>query len=538
MAPVTPPCRTRRGRRQRGALVAGTALILLPTGCTGQDTGVGADQSLSEQTWLVPQDWGAIDPTKEAATNIGAILMALEPLVLATQDGAVRPNLATQSQPDPTTYVYTVRSGVKFSDGAPLTMDDILYSFRIHMGKDSTSNMASFFTDVKSIAITGEHQLTIKLKHPNVQFPNAVAETGIVERKIRKANTGNPGSPGHLNVGTGPFVVSSYAPGNKVVFARNDNYWGKRPAAERITLRLIQDDSARLAAVQSGEITGAFEIPPSQAPVYKRIRGMKIIRGASPSTVLLNLNIRRAPWNDVHVRRAIALALDKNAIVTGVLRGNGKASASVVPTDILNKTLSAQDVAALDKYPFDIAAAKAELAKSSIPGGVHATLMYTQARGSTGLVAQVVAQRLEKIGIKLDIKSVPDAQFTEQLFFKHTAPPSIVDYQTDIPDPISLANYLSNSDNTLAKGGYTNIAEYNSPRQDQILQQYLELPATATKRRSSLLSQALHKLADDEPYVPLYNADYLAVIRKDLTFDQFDGMWWMRRWVDSVHAAG
>jgi peptide/nickel transport system substrate-binding protein len=181
-----------------------------------------------------------------------------------------------------------------------------------------------------------------------------------------------------------------------------------------------------------------------------------------------------------------------------------------------------------------VAAAKAELAKSSVPNGFSGDVIFSQAEPDLGRMAQSIAQDLDKIGIHLKVKQQSDAAYTDAVFFKHTAPASVVDFTTDSPDPISLPNYLANSVNTLAKGGYTNISEFTNPAADTALNQYLATPASDTTTRGKLLGDSLKILADNEPYVPVYNANYTAVVKKGIAFKEFNGMWWLRRWPDLV----
>jgi peptide/nickel transport system substrate-binding protein len=544
----TYPYRRRGGGRARWAApgVVLVAAVLMLAGCTSSaggskksPSGSTSAQNTSE-TWLVPQDWGAMDPTQESATNIGTILLVMEPLVIANGTGDVVSNLATQGHPSPTTWTYTLRSGVKFSDGNPVTISDVLYSFQIHTEKGSKSNLAGNFSNVKSVTASG-NTLTITLTAPDVMFPNYVAEVGIVEKSVREKDGTNPGTPGHLNVGSGPYVVSSYEPSNQVVLTRNPNYWGPKAPVKTLTLRLIQDDSARLLAVQGGGVTGAFEIPSSEVPVYSKISGMKVIRGANDSVLILGVNNKQKPWNDPYVRKAVAMAINKSGIVKAVLQGNGEPTPSIVEQSGAASELGASGAAALytklaDMYPYNVTEAKAELAKSSVPHGFSGTLIYSQAEETSGLVAQAVSQELKAIGIKLTVKSLPDSQYTDEVFFKHTAPPAIVDYGTDIPDPISMANYMSNSSGIIANGGYTDTAEYVNPAQDKLLNQYVALPASDTAARGKLLTQVLTNLSDDEPYIPIYFADYTAAIKSNLNFGDFDGFWYLRRWIYNVTA--
>ncbi|GAF43680.1 ABC transporter substrate-binding protein [Rhodococcus wratislaviensis] len=494
--------------------------------------------NLSTQTWLVPQDWGAIDPLKVSATNVGAIMLVLEPLVVANTRGGVDPNLATQTMPDPTTYVYNLRKDAKFADGNPVTVDDVVYSFDIHRAPDSTSTLSSPFENVTTVETTADDQVTVKLAEPDVQFGYVVAQVGIVEKSVREQLGDGAGSPDKPNVGSGPYIVDTYNPGALLILKRNENYWGPKPQAEKLTLKLVTDDSARSLAVQSGSVTGAFDVPSAQASTYDHATGMEVISGSNPSVMLFNVNVGVAPWNDIHVRRAVSRAIDKEGIVNAVLQGRGKPAISVTDPrnleDVLPQDKTDELYQKLDQNRYDLEAAKAELRQSAHPNGFDATVIYSEVESSAGLVAQVISQNLKPLGINLTVKSVPDAQYTDAVFFQHTAPASIVDYTSDSPDPINMPNYLSNSAQTLAKGGYTNIADYDSPQQDELLGEYLQTPANDQAKRGQLLSNILMNIANDASYIPIYNADYLAAVKDGISFAGFDGMWWMRRWVNDI----
>jgi peptide/nickel transport system substrate-binding protein len=536
---MTSTTRLTKRKRTFVALATATTAISL-TACGGSDGGSSDEVDLSKQTWLVPQDWGGIDPLKVTSTNTGSIQLVLEPLVTSNAEGGVSANLAQQATPDPTTFVYDLRPEATFADGKAVTTDDVLYSFSIHTAKDSTSTLAGKLASVTTVEATGEHQVTVKLSEPDVQFENTVARMGIVEKAVREKLGDGAGAPDKLNVGSGPYTVKSFKPGSQLVLQRNEKYWGEKPEAKVLTMKLIDDDSARLLAVQSGDVTGAFEIPAAQADTYGRAQGMKVISGPNPSVMLFNVNTLKKPWNDVHVRRAVASAIDKKGIINAVLKGRGKPAVSIVRADAAADVMSADAAkslyAKLDSHPMDLSAAKSEMAQSATPEGFDETVIYSEAEASSGLVAQAVAANLKPLGINLTVKSVPDAQYTDAVFFNHTASAAIVDFTTDSPDPISLVNYLTSGKQTLAAGGYTNIAEYQNADQDKILEQYLSTPSVDESERGKLLTSALENVDANAPYIPIYNAEYLAVVKKGITFEDFDGMWWMRRWVDDVNS--
>ncbi|MBS1894615.1 MAG: ABC transporter substrate-binding protein [Actinobacteria bacterium] len=477
-----------------------------------------------------------------AATNEGTILLVFEPLVLANPAGGEPiDNLAAQEHPNPTTYVYNVRKGVKFSDGNPLTMKDILYSVELHTMKHSTSNLAELGEVVKSVKQTGPMQLTITLKQPNLNYANLITEVGIVEKSVREADGAHPGSPESPNVGTGPYIVKTYRPGNEVVLERNEAYWGKKPAMKEITMKLVEDESSKLLAVRGGEVTGAVEFPNSQVNVYQSVPGMHVIEGPNPAIWMMSFNTEKGPFSDPYVRKAVSQVIDKEGLVKAILHETGSPAVSVVQQanaeDVLTQAEASKLYEELNIYPLDEEAAKEEMAKSATPNGFSETLIYDQAEPDAGRIAQVVAQEVEPLGIKLTVRSVPDEQYTNEVFFEQTAPASIVNFTTDLPDPISLPNYLTNSNNLLKNGGYTNLARWSSPAQDKALDSYLEDTSGDQAKKAGYLTTALRNMTEDEPYIPIYHSNYLGILEEGLEFEHFNGFWFEYRWPELIKEA-
>jgi peptide/nickel transport system substrate-binding protein len=507
-----------------------------------QSSGAGDGSQLEKTTWLIPQDWQALDPTKVAATNEGTILLVFEPLVLANPKGGEPiDNLATQEHPTPTTYVYDVRKGDKFSDGNPLTMEDVLYSIELHTAKHSTSNLAELGEVVKSVKQTGPMQLTVTLNQPNLNYANLITEVGIVEKSVREEDGSHPGSPEAPNVGTGPYVVKTYRPGNEVVLERNEGYWGKKPPLKEITMKLVEDESSKLLAVRGGEATGAVEFPNSQVKVYESVPGMHVIEGPNPAIWMMAFNTEKGPFSDPHVRKAVSQVIDKEGLVKAILHETGSPAVSVVQQASAESVLSPSEASKLYEelniYPLDEEAAKEEMAKSATPNGFSETIVYSAAEPDAGRIAQVVAQEVEPLGIKLNVKSLPDEQYTNEVFFEQTAPAAIVNYTTDLPDPISLPNYMTNSNNLLKNGGYTNISRWSSPEQDQALDSYLEDTSGSRAKKAELLSTALRNMTAEQPYIPIYYSNYLGILEEGLEFEDFNGFWYEYRWPELIKEA-
>lgn len=533
----------RAARLVRALLAAACAASFgLALAACGSESGGSGSSDLAEMTWAVPSEFDRLDPTTISGFgNATTQLLTTEPLMVMDPNGDVRPNLAEASRPDPRTYVFKLHEGVTFSSGEPLTADDVTYSLRLHVGKGSVSSIAGQHAAVRSVETTGPNEVTVRLKAPDSTYEIAVARTPIVQQSAREAAGKAVGSPGALNVGTGPYVIERSSQ-DTVVLTRNEQYWGEKPEPKKLTLRFLADESAQLLAVRSGDLTGSFEIPPSQAEVYAKGGEMKLLRGDSGARIMLSMNVTRKPWDDVHVRRAIAYAIDKQGLVDALLRGNGQVAATIVSPASMRQLLP-QDAAddlfrRLDRYQPDLERAKAELAKSSVPNGFSDEIVASDAEPDLIRVAQAVAQDVAELGIQLKVRQMPSAAYHDAVFFGRKATIAVSGFTTDSPDPMSIINYLANSINRIDLSGYTNLAEYENPAVDEVLEQYRRLPRSDKAGRAQLVSQALEILSDDQPYVPLAFPEQVGVIKNDLAYPGFNGFWWMTRWPDLVASAG
>jgi peptide/nickel transport system substrate-binding protein len=536
-----PLVRTTRKRGHGGiaiVLALGCVLSLVVlTSAYASNAGGARQSSFTDQTWLVTAPWAGMDPTKISATAKGAVLLALEPAVLIDPDGHVVPNVTDLKSPNLLVRILKVRKGVKFWDGAPLTAHDVAYSLGLHLGAGSASLLARGYQNVRWIRWSGD-TVRILLKQPDVLFNGVLGQSGIVERAVRVKLGTSAGAPDALNVGTGPFRIAKYVPGDRIELVRNDAYWGKKSPIQTLTFRYISDSAASLLAVRSGQVTGSFGIPAADFNVYSSLSGMHVVRGPNPQVTMLSINTTRPPWNDVHVRRAVAYAVDKATIVDALLHGTGAVASTLPSPSSMQRVLPAKAqealYAQLDKYHYNLQAAKQELARSSVPNGFQDAITVQTA--DQARIAQVVSQALAGIGITLNVSQVPGAAYGDAVFFKHTASIAVVQFATDNLDPVTLPLYLTSSRNIIANGGYLNLAEYKNAKLDALLGEARALPLNKVALRAKDITSALKIIADQVPYVPIYNADYLGVMQNGISYPGFSGFWWLTRWIDALKA--
>jgi len=532
-----------RNRRQSFP-VAAVALLLamIVSACAGGAD--GSDRSTRELKLLIPVQANALDPTKGSIGSLGVLLLGLEPLALYNSDGEIVPNLAESvSQPDPKTYRYTLRSGVKFWDGTPLTAEDVVFSFELHHEKGSESFNAGLWASVETIEATSDREVTVKLTSADPQFPYVVAQTGIVSKAFYSEHAGDVGTPETLNMGTGPYQFEDFAPSSETILTANKEYWGGRPPFDKLTLRTVDDDSARLFAVQSGEFDGIVGVPLSQLNAFERVNGQTVYDAADSSVYKFNFDLEKSPWDDVHLRKAFAMAVDRAEIVDGVLGGRAVLAPTTVPPEIMDTLLPTGEVN--DAYEsmeqalpgFDIDAAREELRLSKAPHGLTVNMPITGSDPNLSAIGQVAAQNLAEIGIKLKLQQVDDDTYYNAVYFKHTTEGvNLENFGAAGPDPSNVPLYSLLSANGLPQGSGVNVSNYSNPDVDALLHQSQTLQ-TADPARGRLLVESMQLAQDDLPYVPLAYPKIYTSLSDRFTYPQFNPFWWMNRWTDDLASA-
>ncbi len=525
----------RRSALRRVTVVASAAILALGVAaCSGSSDANGS--KTGDLKVVVPVQAPLLDPTQGSVQAIGVLMLGLEPLQRIQPDGTLGPDLATElTQPDPRTYVYKIRSGVKFWDGTPLTTGDVVYSFNLHAAEGSESVNASLWSSVASITATGD-EVTVKLAEPDPQFPYVVAQTGIVSKSFYEAHPGEVGTPGVMNMGTGPYEFESFKPSAETVLKANPDYWGDKPAYDEITARTVGDDSTRLLALQSGEFDGILNVPLNQLSSYAGIDGYRQAGAPDYSVYKFNFDTSKAPWNDIHLRRAVAMAIDRADLVKGALGDTATLAPTLVPSDVMKTLVPADDVTAAyedleaDLPAFDLDAAKQEMAKSSVPDGVSVTLPVTGSDPNLSAIAQTAAQTLSQIGVEVSVQEVDDNTYYNAVYFKHTTDGFTLDnFGASSPDPANIPLYGLLSTNALPDGSGVNIAQYSNPRVDQLLHSSQAL-GTEDPKRGELLLEALKTSQTDLPYVPIAFPNVYAVADSKLDLSHFTTFWWLTDW--------
>jgi peptide/nickel transport system substrate-binding protein len=518
-----------------GLAVAGPALAA----CTPDEKDVGAGGGLDALTVALPSSISTLDVTREAGIiNYVVALLCLEGLAAIDAGGALAPSLAaTWTQPDPLTYVYKLRSGVTFSDGTPLTADDVIASIEVNSRKGSTSALAYAYAPMKSVKATADDEITFTLTTPTSGF-GWVPSPGTLQvssRAFLDKHGDKVGTPQALILGTGPYVVTEFAPDSHVVLERNDAWWGGRVEIATVRLDFITDENTRLLAMRDGSVDVALSVPPNQVQDWKSIDGVRIETATDNSLVTLAFNTSVAPWSDLKVRTAVAHCIDRPAVVKSVLRSNAEVALTIPTTEqwggVLDENRVDELYASIPRVEFDLDAAASLLAESSVPDGFSATLTYPNSGPLIGRALLTLADNLKGIGIDLSVKEITLEQWIADLG-KH-AGISLGWYFPGTGDPAEYVQLLLNG--AYADAGGTNLAEYRNDEVTALLDR--EVAETDPATRGDLLGQALVKAAADVPYQPLWWGKTATAFGPGLQAEDFGPYFFLGPWAGHVESA-
>ncbi|TLN06066.1 hypothetical protein FDZ74_13260, partial [bacterium] len=275
----------------------------------------------------------SLDPHGAAGSGQNVILpYLLDTLIYRDIDNNYQPYLAEkwETSPDGKTVTFTLRPGVLFHDGTPLNAQAVQFTFERALVQGSKSPLVSSLANVEKIEAVGEDQVVFTLKQPSSTLLSALstAYAGIISPSAVEKS----GDQFGLNpVGSGPFQLASWTPGDSIVLARNESYaWGpkvlenKGPAyLDQLVFKVIPDATTQLTAFQSGEVDVLFINQPAQIEVLSADANATLVETTLNSLVYLGFNAQKPPFDNVQVRLAIAHAVDKAELVTLALGGIG-----------------------------------------------------------------------------------------------------------------------------------------------------------------------------------------------------------------------
>lgn len=483
----------------------------------------------------------AVDPHyHELTPNIVLSAHLFDALVATDENSKIKPGLAKSwENRDDTTWVFKLREGVKFANGAPFTADDVIYTF-CRVLNNETSISASFTDQVKGLASVekeGDHTLVIKTKNPEPLLLSDLSQVYVISAGSAKFDklafeptkgcgvtspwpTVSQFNDGSLAVGTGPYKLKSYVKGAGIELTRNDDYWGDKPAWSEVKLAPVPNAGPRLAGLLAGDYD-LIENPAARD--LARIKGeAKLAHVVVPSNrvIFLQLDQRETspfvkadkgnPLRDLRVRQAISQAIDRKAIVTRIMDGAAAPANQFIPPQMFGAMPDAPDLA------YDPKNAKKLLADAGYPNGFEVTLAATNDRYiNDGQIAQAIAQYLTQVGIKTNVDAM-----TRSLFFGKRSKSEFSFSQggwgsTSGEASSFLRNFVTTRDKERAIG-LSNYGGFSDPEFDAVL--IKAISTLDNDKREALLRQAGKRAMEQLSHIPIHFESTIWAFRSNLDF--------------------
>lgn len=352
-----------------------------------------------------------LDPTTATSAAIPRVVYSnvLEGLVKIDRDGNIVPALAKDYNisKDGKEYTFTLKKDVRFHDGKAFDAEDVKFTFDRLMDPKTGTAHPEYYKDIDSVQVADSHAVKIKLKNVNSMFlfnlgrPDSIIVNKQAVDKLKSAP-----------VGTGPFKLVEWVRGDHITLAKFEGYHRKgTPYLEKVTFKFIGDPSAQIANLKAGDIDViAYDVSPENALLLEKDPKFKVFNGYTTTEVILSTNNLRKPFNDVRVRRAMAHAIDRNALIKGAMSGYGTPIGSHMDPGNPYYT----DLTSI--YPYHPEKAKQLLKEAGYPNGFEAVIKLPERFAYAKRTGEIVADMLTQVGIKLKIELTEWGQWIDRVF--------------------------------------------------------------------------------------------------------------------------
>ncbi len=495
--------RISRRRFLRSAAVAGVSLGglgSLAAACSSSGTKSKASGSPIPGGDLIfarTADPSSIDPSPVFDNEaIWTVLNMYDCLYTVTSDGqGSKPWLVADHQlaSDQLTWTFTLRPDIKFSDGRPLEAADVQFTLE----RSAKGPNGYILASVDSIDAPDASTVVIHTKHPwgPLLGDLSLYSTGILPKDLGGASASDffqhP-------VGTGPFMFDSWAKGQQLKLVKNPHYWQPgKPLLDSVTFTVVPDDNTRVLQLRGGQ-ANVIEFPPfSTVASLQQESNLSVDLFPSTWVGYIRMNEKKPEFADVHVRRAISFAVDRDSIIQSVLFGHGEPANS-----FFSPSWGFYDKNAQGLW-FDPTTAKQELALSSYPNGFDTSIAIVAGDTVNSAIAQIVQENLKALNINVTIRS--DDLSAHNALLHHFEYDMAPDYYTlDIGDPDENAPWCVDPIRGGTHSLYTNYTNTDVMKWGVQAERTID-PA----KRAALYAKIQETVAQEAPFVELYYAPYI-----------------------------
>ncbi len=471
-------------------------------------------------------DITSLDPHLLAAQpNLVAARHMFESLIDVDEHTRLIPGLAESWRPlDALHWEFKLRAGVKFHDGSPLTIDDVIYSLQRPLTMKGAGGYAAYVRSISELTALDARTLRIKTRAPYGALPDDINSILIVSRRAAERATSADFDAGRALVGTGPYRFISYARGDRLRLARYDGYWGAKPAWTEVELRTLVTDPVRTAALVSGQVDAIENVPSADYARLRREGKFGFAQAVSWRTIFLHVDQHRAhppgiasaqgeplqgnPFMDIRVRRAVTLAINREALARVMLEGLAIPAGNIVSPGVFGHDPQ------LVPAPYDPDRARRLLAEAGYPSGFAIALAGPNNRYMNDeQVLQAVAQMLARVGLRPEVQVAPLNVFLARVRRQETSV-ALLGWGSFAAD-LALRSLLATPDPGKGYGAW-NWGRHSDARLDTLIG--ASLSAVDRQERESLARQASARAAETVAIIPLYHQLATWAMRPGVTY--------------------
>ena len=470
------------------ALCVAFVSVAALTGCSG-----GKSNDTSTIVVGIPQDLeDSLDPHKAVAAGTKEVLFnVFEGLLKPDSEGNIIPAVAESYSisDDGLVYTFTIRSGIKFHNGNPVTAEDAKYSIEKSAGMTGETSLISAFSNIKEVT-TGGNDVIITLLEPDIDFPAYIAN--MCASIIPKDN----GKPDTEPVGTGPYMYVSRSPQENVVLKKFDEYWGEKANIENVTFKIIPDADSIVMNLNGGGVDMYAHLTTTQ--VSQLSKDFNVLDGEMNLVQAVYLNNAVKPFDDVNVRKALNLAIDKEEILNLTSDGKGfPVGSSMFPA------FKKYYVDLNDTYKKDIEKAKELLKEAGYPNGFEFSIIVPSNYQPHIDTAQVVAQQFKEIGVTANIRLVEWNSWLSDVYSGRNFEATLVGVDASSLTALAMLERF-NSDAS------NNFINYSNPEYDALYEEVFE--ESDEDERTEIFEQMQRILNEDAANVYIQDmAEFVAL---------------------------
>ncbi len=474
--------------------------------CSGQPHSSGLIFGIS----LVPS---SLDPARTKEFSATKILPNIfEPLVQYTDSTLqVRPALAESIDisPDATTWTFFLRTDVLFHDGTMFDAEAVKISFDrqidslspFYIGDESLCKSSSL-NMIDHITVLDTRTVRFHLKHPYAPFLHTMA-TCFGSAIVSPAALQKYGPAfGRHPVGTGPYRLDEWHEEESISLSAYHRHWRLSPKVERIDFVAVPSSYDRAQRILDGSLHIAEDVGATHIDRLYMNPDIKLVFAKAPATTILGFNCQKEPFTDVRVRRAVALAFDKEQAVHTLFRGKGQVANAPLPP-----LLTSPDTV-IGPTPFDPDSAGELLAEAGYPVGFQTDLWCYYSSERVGALPLAIQNDLEKIGVKVNIQYVEDWETYDKGVMNGEAPLFVDGWRGDTADPDS---YLYPVFHTGGESGEGNLLHYSNTSVDGLLEQGRR--TTDSRMRTAIYDKAQRMILSDHPCVFISHHNEVFAVR-------------------------